>query len=194
MQIKSISSLHIYKEPLHTIIKNIRSNDETTKINTNLSDHVVVREENNTNVFDVSIMNYHSPPTNASITEPGVANKYNNSTIMINSDDDNKISLFGKPKYTHDSKTTQQNSSNSIKNTNSRDLPKLLNPYTPNDKRLYNHHHMGSHENKAIHKNDHYNSLQEGQIKYIRLNSLSKLSHKSHGKHNTILERRYLST
>ena len=122
-------------------------------------------------------MNCHSPPTNASITAPGVANKYNNSTIMINSDDDNNISLFGKPKYTHDSKTTQQNSSNSIKNTNSRDLPKLLNPYTPNDKRLYNHHHMGSHENKAINKNDHYSSLQEGQIKYIRLNSLSKLSH-----------------
>ena len=48
-------------------------------------------------------MNFHSPPTNASITEPGVANTYNNSTIMTNSDDDNKISLFGKPKYTHDS-------------------------------------------------------------------------------------------
>ena len=36
---------------------------------------------------------------------------------------------------------------------------------------------MGSHENKAINKNDHYSSLQEGQIKYIRLNALSKLSH-----------------
>ena len=53
-------------------------------------------------------MNVHSPPTNTSITEFDVANKHNNSTIMINSEDDNKSSLFEKNIYTHDSKTTQK--------------------------------------------------------------------------------------
>ena len=92
----------------------------------------------NANVFDVSIMNCHSSPINASITEIDVAIKYNNSTIMINSEDDNNNSMFGKTNCTHDSKTTQQDTSHSITNTNSRDLTRLLNPYTSNNKRLYN--------------------------------------------------------
>ena len=85
---KDKSNLHHHsiftKNPFHTIIKNIRSNDENTDLNTKLSDQVVVREEKNANLFDVSIMNYHSPPTNDSITELDVANEYNNSTIMEN--------------------------------------------------------------------------------------------------------------
>ena len=83
------------KDPFRTIIKNIRSNDETTNINTKLSDHAVVKEKN-VNLFNISIINYHSLPTNASITELDIAHKYNNNTTMINSEDDNKSHLIVK--------------------------------------------------------------------------------------------------
>ena len=82
---------------------------------------------------------------------------------MINSEDYNKSSLIKKKKYTHDSKTTQQNTSNSVTNTNSRDLTKLLNPYTSNDKRLYNNTNIGSNENRATNQNDHSTLFQEGK-------------------------------
>ena len=96
---------------------------------------------------------------------------------MINCEDDNNSSMYGKNKCTHDSKTTQQHTSHSITNTNSRGLTRLLNPYSSNNKRLYNNTNIESNENRAINKNNHSSLFQEGKIPYIILNTSSDLSH-----------------